>query len=103
MSVRELVAAGRPRAVIAVPATGSWFRENWDIAHELGHLTMGHHDDGLNPGDASQHEAAANAFAAELLRTRRPRQPFQAEPAAAGAIVTALCESAGLAGWEHRR
>ena len=37
------------RAVIAVPATGSWFRENWDIAHELGHLTMGHHDDGLNP------------------------------------------------------
>jgi IrrE N-terminal-like domain len=55
------------RAVIAVPATGSWFRENWDIAHELGHLTMGHHDDDLSPADAHQHEAAANAFAAELL------------------------------------
>jgi hypothetical protein len=55
------------RAVIAVPATGSWFRENWDIAHELGHLTMGHHDDGLNQGDADRHEAAANAFAAEFL------------------------------------
>lgn len=56
---------GRP--VIAVPATGNWFRENWDIAHELGHLVMGHHDDGLNQNDADQHEAAANAFAAELL------------------------------------
>jgi hypothetical protein len=56
---------GRP--VIAVPATGNWFRENWDIAHELGHLIMGHHDDGLSHGDADQHEAAANAFAAELL------------------------------------
>ena len=55
------------RAVIALPATGSWFRENWDIAHELGHLTMGHHDDDLSPSDAHQHEAAANAFAAELL------------------------------------
>ena len=37
------------RAVIAVPATGNWFRENWDIAHELGHLIMGHHDDGISP------------------------------------------------------
>jgi transcriptional regulator with XRE-family HTH domain len=56
---------GRP--VIAVPATGNWFRENWDIAHELGHLVMGHHDDGLAQSDADQHEAAANAFAAEFL------------------------------------
>lgn len=56
---------GRP--VIAVPATGNWFRENWDIAHELGHLAMGHHDDGLAKGDADRHEAAANSFAAELL------------------------------------
>ena len=55
------------RAVIAVPATGSWFRENWDIAHELGHLVMGHHDGGLSHSDADQHEAAANRFAAELL------------------------------------
>jgi hypothetical protein len=55
------------RPVIAVPATGNWFRENWDIAHELGHLIEGHHDDGLAQSDADQHEAAANAFAAELL------------------------------------
>lgn len=55
------------RHVIAVPATGNWFRENWDIAHELGHLAMGHHDNGLDPADAAQHEVAANAFAADLL------------------------------------
>ena len=55
------------RPVIAVPATGNWFRENWDIAHELGHLIKGHHDDGISKNDADQHEAAANAFAAELL------------------------------------
>jgi IrrE N-terminal-like domain len=38
-----------------------------ELSTELGHLTMGHHDDDLGPGDASQREAAANAFAAELL------------------------------------
>lgn len=56
---------GRP--VIAVPATGNWFRENWDIAHELGHLIKGHHDGEIGREDADQHEAAANAFAADLL------------------------------------
>jgi hypothetical protein len=56
---------GRP--VIALPATGNWFRENWDIAHELGHLIKGHHDEVLSEDDANQHEAAANGFAAELL------------------------------------
>jgi hypothetical protein len=30
-------------------------------------LASGHHDDGPNPSDADQHEASANAFAAELL------------------------------------
>jgi hypothetical protein len=55
------------RAVIAVPATGSWFRENWDIAHELAHLIRGDHADGVSPAEADRREAAANAFAAELL------------------------------------
>ena len=49
------------RAVIIIPASGNWFRENWDIAHELGHLAEGT----LGVGDAA--ERAANAFAAELL------------------------------------
>jgi Zn-dependent peptidase ImmA (M78 family) len=56
---------GRP--VIAVPATGNWFRENWDLAHELGHLVLGHHDDGISEAEADRHEAAANAFGADLL------------------------------------
>ena len=56
---------GRP--VIAIRATGNWFRENWDLAHELGHLTFGHHDDEISQSEADSREAAANAFAAELL------------------------------------
>jgi transcriptional regulator with XRE-family HTH domain len=45
--------AGRP--VIIIPAKGNWFRENWDLAHELAHLV------GLESEDE------ANAYAAELL------------------------------------
>jgi Zn-dependent peptidase ImmA (M78 family) len=56
---------GRP--VIALPATANWFRENWDLAHELGHLVKSHHDDGVSGSEADRREAAANAFAAELL------------------------------------
>ena len=56
---------GQP--VIAIPATGNWFRENWDLAHELGHHVLGHHADGISKTEADKHEAAANAFAAELL------------------------------------
>ncbi len=55
------------RSVIAVRATGNWFRENWDFAHELGHLVMGHHEDRIGELEADQRESAANAFAAELL------------------------------------
>lgn len=43
------------RAVIMIPAKGNWFRENWDLAHELGHLV------GLKSEDD------ANAYAADLL------------------------------------
>jgi Zn-dependent peptidase ImmA (M78 family) len=52
------------RSVIVVPAVGNWFRENWDIAHELGHLAAGHL---TNAGATAEQEAVANAFAAELL------------------------------------
>lgn len=41
--------------VIVIPAKGNWFRENWDLAHELGHLA----------GRTSEEDA--HAFAAELL------------------------------------
>lgn len=56
---------GRP--VIAIRATGNWFRENWDLAHELLHLARGHHDGQISESEADAREAAANAFAAELL------------------------------------
>lgn len=52
------------RLVIAVDAVGNWFRENFGIAHELGHIARGHHDEVSVP---ERHEAAANGFAAELL------------------------------------
>lgn len=55
------------RRVIAIPATGNWFRENWSMGHELGHLAMGHHDEGLAADASEKHEAAANGFAADLL------------------------------------
>ncbi|MEL4503659.1 ImmA/IrrE family metallo-endopeptidase [Luteococcus sp. H138] len=56
------------RAVIAVPENGNWFRENWDMAHELGHLVLGHREvDCTTRNDVDREEAAANAFAAELL------------------------------------
>lgn len=56
-----------PRRVIVVPATANWFRENWSLAHELGHHVADHHQSGLSKVEWDRHEAAANAFAAELL------------------------------------
>lgn len=57
--------AGRP--VIAVGTSGNWFYQNWSLAHELGHIALGHQ--GVLPGDPATEglEKAANAFAAELL------------------------------------
>jgi Zn-dependent peptidase ImmA (M78 family) len=56
-----------PRKVIVLQATGNWFRENWSLAHELGHLVSGHHADDLTPAEQYRHELVANGIAAELL------------------------------------
>jgi Zn-dependent peptidase ImmA (M78 family)/transcriptional regulator with XRE-family HTH domain len=56
-----------PRKVIVLQATGNWFRENWSLAHELGHLVAGHHADDRTPAERDHHEFVANHFAAELL------------------------------------
>lgn len=53
------------RPVIVLGAEPYWFRANWSLAHEIAHLALGHHDDAAEPN--SVHEAAANAFAAELM------------------------------------
>ncbi|OLT18806.1 hypothetical protein BJF80_14595 [Serinicoccus sp. CUA-874] len=56
------------RAVIAIPAKGNWFRENWDMAHELAHHVLGHADVIAADGkDVEEYERQANKFAAELL------------------------------------
>ncbi len=76
------------RSVIAIRATGNWFRENWDFAHELGHLVMGHHEDGIGESEADQRESAANAFAAELLLPAETLQAIDWESAAPGQLAT---------------
>src|SRR5699024_10199850 len=55
------------RAGIAIPGQGNWFRENWDMAHELGHLVLGHERVIQHEGEVDGPEREANAFAAELL------------------------------------
>ena len=49
--------------VIVVSASGSWFYENYSIAHELGHIAANH----LDAPESESHERAANNFAAQLL------------------------------------
>lgn len=56
-----------PRKIIVLQATGNWFRENWSLAHELGHLVAQHHADNLTEAEWDRHELDANSFAAELL------------------------------------
>lgn len=59
---------GRP--VIVMPATGNWFFQNWSLAHELGHLALGHED--VVPGSrgVETKESGANRVAADLLLPR---------------------------------
>lgn len=59
------------RSVIAIQATGNWFHQNWSLAHELGHLALGHRGVIVENGGDGRDEAAANAFAAELLLPER--------------------------------
>ncbi|WP_193107009.1 ImmA/IrrE family metallo-endopeptidase [Brachybacterium sp. FME24] len=61
----SLTVEGRP--VIVLPESGNWFRENWSLAHELGHLALGH--EGVIEGSSGfeAKESAANSFAAKLL------------------------------------
>lgn len=57
------------RVVIILNETGNWFHQNWSLAHELGHVALGHANSPApsTRGDNDEHESAANAFAAELL------------------------------------
>jgi len=54
--------------IIVVSDTSNWFHQNWSIAHELGHFSASSTQP-LDAPDANvtNHEIAANAYAAELL------------------------------------
>lgn len=56
------------RGIIVLASMSSWFRSNWSLAHELGHLALGHHDrrTAQRPRSDSD-ERAANAYASQLL------------------------------------
>ena len=54
--------------VIVLAATGHWFRSNFTLAHELGHLLV----EGTPPQDGKAAENMANAFAADLLMPVEP-------------------------------
>lgn len=51
-------------AVVLLKSTIAWFRANWSIAHELGHLALNHH---VEDRTSTSDEAPANAFAGEFL------------------------------------
>ncbi|WP_433021838.1 helix-turn-helix domain-containing protein [Kribbella sp. CA-294648] len=52
------------RSVILLVSTPNWFRNNWSVAHELGHLVLGHH---AGQGVEKANEQPADDFAARLL------------------------------------
>lgn len=72
------------RHVIAIKATGNWFHENFSLAHELAHLATGHLD---RAAADERHEAAANAFAAELLMPDRALQEARLDSVDAPALA----------------
>lgn len=55
------------RGVIVLATQASWFRSNWSLAHELGHLALDHHSSDGSRRRIGGDERAADAFAAELL------------------------------------
>lgn len=73
---------------IVVGETGSWFWENWSIAHELAHIIRGDLSEiGDTACDDPAAERAANAFAAELLLPKQVMQSFDWENALPAAVA----------------
>jgi transcriptional regulator with XRE-family HTH domain len=55
------------RGVIILATTPHWYRSNWSLAHELGHLALGHEIDSASSTVTDSLERAASSFASALL------------------------------------
>ncbi|GAA4747516.1 XRE family transcriptional regulator [Gordonia alkaliphila] len=58
------------RGLVALVAEVHWYRNNWSLAHELGHLALGHSAADVSEEEAQRQEAEANKFAENLLLPR---------------------------------
>lgn len=77
------------RRVIVTKSTGNWGRANFSLAHELGHLALGHHD---HEHEVEQHERDAHKFAVELLMPRSLMESFDWADATASDVAAFLWE-----------
>lgn len=84
---------GLGRNIILVPTSTNWFRQNWDLAHELGHLVLGHENVVPGAPATSEAEVAANAFAAELLLPQERMKEFTAGSPKASDVADLLWET----------
>lgn len=80
------------RVVIVLNETGNWFHQNWSLAHELGHVALGHADmpEPATHGEKDAQESAANAFAAELVLPRDEVQQMDWTSVSGDEIATDL-------------
>ncbi|MCB4209017.1 ImmA/IrrE family metallo-endopeptidase [Arthrobacter sp. UM1] len=81
------------RNLIVVPSSTNWFRQNWDLAHELGHLALGHPGTGLGEQPVAALESRANAFAADLLLPEDAVRAFAEDNPGPGDLASFLWTS----------
>lgn len=56
------------RGIIVLASMASWFRSNWSLAHELGHLALDHHNGSPSRDrNVGRKEKSANDYASKLL------------------------------------
>ncbi len=68
------------RGVIVLATQSSWFRSNWSLAHELGHLALGHHTSDVSAKRIQRDEKAADNFAGGVLVPNEVLEQFDSPP-----------------------
>lgn len=81
--------AGGVRFIVS-HTSGAWFRANWNIAHELGHIVHGDLAYSDEERQVRSDEAWANAFAAELLAPAEKIRSFDWEHGSAEDLACLL-------------